>query len=110
MQCSERIPICELFHYFFISWCYKYFPRLWGTGTSDAIFVLHVYRHKKIIGDNVKSTKWISHKLNICNFIYTKGPIQTWDGGIKGCTGKIRINSTFIVKDEWFVNSIFVLH
>ena len=43
-HCSETILIFVLFHYFYISWCWNYFPRMWGTGISDAIFQLWPYR------------------------------------------------------------------
>ena len=33
------IPMCVLFHYFYILCVENYFPRVWGTGISDAIFI-----------------------------------------------------------------------
>ena len=29
-HCTESIPICVLFHYFYISWCWKLFPQAVG--------------------------------------------------------------------------------
>ena len=37
-QCTESILKFVLIQCFCISWCWKYFPSLWGTGISDAIF------------------------------------------------------------------------
>ena len=39
MQCSESIPICVLFHYFYISWCWKIFPQAVGYGHLWCYFV-----------------------------------------------------------------------